>query len=84
MKKKVKNEILYIAQSILNDNEYSKVLKYVNNNRLNDLRLFISEKMEFYDMLHIVNNEDELLKTQLELCNELENIILEEFLENVE
>ncbi len=83
IKKRVANEILNISQSILDDDEYAKVLNYINTNRINDLRLFISEKMEFYDTLSIIDNEDEQIKLQLKLCDKLENIIMEEFLENV-
>jgi hypothetical protein len=84
MKKKIKKEILYLAQSIFDDVDYNKILNYLNNDRLNDLRLFISDNMEMYDNIFMLNKEDQNLKRQLELLNHLENIILEEYLEMIE
>lgn len=84
MKKDIKKQILELAQSIFDDKEYNKVLNYLNSNRLNDLRLFISDKMELCENIFMLTKEDENLKKQVELLNELENIILEEFLETIE
>lgn len=84
MKKEIKKQILELAQSIFDDNQYSKILNYLNQNRINDLRLFISDQMDFHETVFILNREDDNLRSQIELLNELENVILEEYLEIAE
>ena len=84
MKKDIKNQILELAQSMFDEDDYEKVVNYLKKERLNDLRLFIADKMEMCEDICMLTIEDENLKNQVKLLNELENIILEEFLENVE
>lgn len=86
MKESIKKEILFLAQTVLTPNEYNKMLLYLDVNRLNDIRLLISEKM---DLLSVVegfeeNSENNTLNTQLMLCDRLENLIVNEFLETID
>lgn len=86
MKESIKKEILFLAQTVLTPSEYNKMLLYLDVNRLNDIRLLISEKM---DLLSVVegfeeDSENNTLNTQLMLCDRLENLIVNEFLETID
>ena len=81
MKEKIKNDILFLAQSIFTNEEYNRVINYLNDNRLNDLRLMISDKLEVMNNIAIIDRENQVLQKQIHLCDKLEDVILEEFLE---
>tara|TARA_R110000822_G_scaffold73853_13_gene177629 strand:+ start:2896 stop:3147 length:252 start_codon:yes stop_codon:yes gene_type:complete len=81
MNKKVRQEVLNLSQSIFEDEDYNKVLLLLNTNRLNQLRLFVNEKLELMEIVFHLNKDDEVLRTQIELCDKLENIVIDAFLE---
>tara|TARA_R110002124_G_scaffold281430_1_gene455677 strand:+ start:24771 stop:25022 length:252 start_codon:yes stop_codon:yes gene_type:complete len=83
MEERIKKEILFLAHSILNDDEYNKILYYLNNNRINDVRLLISTHIDYLNEL-MMDDEEELLKQQLKLCDKLEDMVLNELIENEE
>lgn len=80
MKESIKNDILFLAQTIFNNEEYAKMINYLNHDRLNDLRLMISDKLEVMNNVVIVDRENRVLQKQIQLCNKLEDIILDEFI----
>jgi hypothetical protein len=81
MNKKVRQEILNLSQAIFDDAEYSTIVLLLNTERLNQLRVFVNEKLEFMEALFHLQKNDEVLRTQIELCDKLENIVIDAFLE---
>ena len=51
MDKKLKLQIINLAKFVFEDVEYIKFMYYLNNNKFNDLRLFVDEKLELLDLL---------------------------------
>lgn len=84
MNNKEKQELKYLASSIFTEKEYYRFEKLLNQNKLLSLRLFIDEMLDIREAIFttIKNIEDgEVLKTQLEMLNKMEDIIIYE-LEN--
>jgi hypothetical protein len=81
MKKESRIEILNLAQSIFEDNDYNVILNLLNSNRINVLRIFISEQLELMEAIYYLDKDNEVLKTQIEFCDKLEDIIMDLFLE---
>ena len=82
MTKQVRLQIINLAQSIFNDVEFKRVILYLNHNKLNDLRLFIDEKLELLEALNTFNG-DEVILEQINFCDELENIVMNSYLETL-
>ena len=82
MTKQVRLQIINLAQSIFNDVEFKRVILYLNHNKLNDLRLFIDEKLELLEALNTFNG-DEVILAQINFCDELENIVMNSYLETL-
>lgn len=83
MEERIKKEILFLAHSIFENDDYVKVMRYLNDNRINDVRLIISNHIDYLNEM-IINDDEELLQHQLKLCDKLEDIIINELVENVE
>lgn len=80
MTKKIRIQILNLAQSIFDDSEYNKILGYLNQNKLVALRYYIEEKTELLSILSEMDNTDASLKVQLNLCNQLEDCVVDAYL----
>jgi hypothetical protein len=83
MDKKVKQEIINLSQSIFEDTDYNIVMLLINTNRLNQLRLFVNEKLELMEAVAHLTIDDESLRLQIALCSKLEDIVINAFLETV-
>ena len=63
MDKKLKLQIINLAKFVFEDVEYIKFMYYLNNNKFNDLRLFVDEKLELLDLLP----KNEIILKQLQI-----------------
>ena len=82
MTNKVRLQIINLAQSIFTDVEFTKVMYYLDNNKFNDLRLFVDEKLELLEALNSFESTDVLL-AQINFCDELESIVMGVYLETM-
>lgn len=83
MNKPTKQKILNLSKFVFEDNDYNKVVNYINNNKINDLRLLIADRSELLDILNGLETNNEVLSLQLKNCVELEDIIFEYFLNHI-
>lgn len=82
MTNKIRLQIVNLAQSIFSDEEFNKVMYYLDNLKYNDLRLLVDEKLEYIESLNAFESTNVLL-AQINFCNELENIVMEVYLETM-
>jgi hypothetical protein len=83
MQKQIRNQILNLAQSVFDDAQFNKVVQYLNNNRLTDLRLFLDETTELLSIVSEMDPTNQVLIVQLKLSNQLEDMVLDAYLESV-
>lgn len=81
MNKQIRNQILNLSRLIFNEEEFNKVLYYLDGNLLVDLRLFIDEKVDLLSAISEMDNCNNELNQQITLCNELEDIVIDAYLE---
>ncbi len=81
MQKQIRNQILNLSRLIFNENEFNKILFYLDNDLLVDLRLFIDEKAELLVAISEMDSSNNELNQQITLCNELEDIVIDAYLE---
>ena len=81
MQKQIRNQILNLSRLIFNENEFNKILFYLDNDLLVDLRLFIDEKAELLVAISEMDGSNNELNQQITLCNELEDIVIDAYLE---
>lgn len=80
MNKKLKLQIINLAKFIFEDAEYVKFITYLQNNKLNDLRLLVDEKVELLSIVNEFGDADEVILQQIEYCDELENLVMDVFI----
>lgn len=80
MNKKLKLQIINLAKFIFEDAEYVKFITYLQNNKLNDLRLLVDEKVELLSIVNEFGDADEVVLQQIEYCDELENLVMDVFI----
>tara|TARA_R110000851_G_scaffold314588_6_gene476720 strand:- start:905 stop:1156 length:252 start_codon:yes stop_codon:yes gene_type:complete len=81
MEKKTYNEILNIARNVFEDSEYIFIKKCLDVKNYTKLRLFVDQKLDFLDALISIESYNDVLNTQLQLCNKLDSIILNVIIE---
>jgi len=81
MNKQIRNQILNLSRLIFNEEEFNKILYYLDGNLLVDLRLFIDEKVDLLSAISEMDNCNNELNQQITLCNELEDIVIDAYLE---
>jgi len=79
MEKKVKAEIRNLMIAIFEDSEYQKAIFYLETERLNELRLIVSEKYALLDAISEVTVNPVIL-TQKNMCDRLEDLVINAFL----
>jgi len=84
MNKELKLQIINLAKFIFEDKEYVKFITYLQTNRLNDLRLLVDEKVELLSILNDFRETDEVILKQIKYCDELENLVMDVFIEEME
>lgn len=84
MNKKLRKQILYLSQNIFDDLEYNEMLYLLNKEKYNNLRVYIADKLEYYELMFSFDKDNEVLKKQIEDCNELENVIIDFYLQQIE
>ena len=83
MKDQVKQEVINISKMIFDDGEYSHIERLINNDDLNELRLYVSDKLEFFELMFSFDRDNEVLKEQIKKCNELDNIVIDCYIEKI-
>ena len=83
MKKQLKEQIINLLKTICEDAEYNTCARYIENNQLNNLRLFIAEKYELLSAISELSPNDIVLSTQLTQCDILEDLVMSAYLETV-
>lgn len=76
MKQKLYNEILNLALTACDDKEYKKLVLRIQQQKFNELRLFASEKVDYYNAIRNFTNAS-VIDTQLSCANRLEDIFTE-------
>ena len=76
MKKQLAIEVINLLKSICDDAEYTNAIKHLQNNDLNKLRLFATEKYELLSALLYLDSNNQVLRTQVTQCNVLEDMII--------
>ena len=69
------------AKSVLNDNEYAKLMKHINNRDLSTARIFIEDKIDeiiFSRKVGVFNYE------KLKSFKKLDSIITNEYINNID
>lgn len=83
MNKQIRYQIINLAQTIFDDSEFSIVMNLLNMNQLNKLRMYVAEKIDLLEAIYELDNDNEVLFAQINFCDELENIVMETYLETV-
>ena len=55
---------------------------YLDNAKYNSLRLFVDEKYELLNIISNINNDEVLLK-QLQYCDQLEDLVMDIYIETM-
>lgn len=76
-----KEKILNLSKFIFEDIEFNKIQLLLKRNRLNDIRLIVSEKIELLELIKNSSEYNDILDLQIKYCNELEDIVLDYYLE---
>jgi len=76
-----KEKILNLSKFIFEDIEFNKIQLLLKRNRLNDIRLIVSEKIELLELIKNSSEHNDILDLQIKYCNELEDIVLDYYLE---
>lgn len=82
MNKEIRDQVTNLAKFIFSDEEFIKVMNYLGSGKLNDLRLYIAMKYELLSALQSLNPGDNVLSYQVALCDELEDLVMDTYLEN--
>lgn len=82
MEGRIKEKILNLAQLIFEDNQYQRIKNHLVTNKLNSARLIVAEHIDY--LSNKIEDEEGLLRHQLELCNEIEDMIIDELVVNVD
>ena len=80
MNKEVRLEVLNLSKSIFSDREFNAIAYYLQEERYNRLRLFIAEQMELLEAVFVLDPDDEVIATQIRMCNKLEDLVINEYL----
>lgn len=80
MNKEIRLEVLNLSKSIFSDREFNAIAYYLQEKRYNRLRLFIAEQMELLEALFVFDPDDEVVATQVRMCNKLEDLVINEYL----
>jgi len=83
MQKQIRNQVLNLAQAVLDDVQFNKVVYYLDNNKLTDLRLLLDEQTELLSIIAEMDPTNQVLMTQLKLSNQLEDLVLDAYLESI-
>jgi len=80
MTKETRLKIINLCKFIFEDEEYVKVINYLQRNQLNDLRLFLDEKSELLSIAAAFTADEVDIK-QATYCQELENLVFDVLIE---
>lgn len=83
MKKQLIEDITNLLKTICEDAEFNTCIHYIENNKLNNLRLFVAEKYELLSAISELTPNDAVLSTQVIQCDTLENLVMDAYLETV-
>lgn len=83
MDKTVKLEILNLAQSIFDDRQFNIIITCLDVKNYNRLRLFVAEQMELLEAIFVLHPDDMVLRSQLEMCNKLEDLVMDIYIEEL-
>ena len=67
---------------MLEDDDYTIAIRYLQLNQWNNLRLFIDEKCELLDITASFTNDEVDIK-QAQYCQELESIVLDQVINSI-
>lgn len=77
MNNNTKNELINLAKSIFEDKEFIQFEKSLNRN-IKSLRLFLSEKFDYYETIYLFRKDDEVLKKQIEFLDKMQDLVIAE------
>jgi len=80
MNNEIKLEILNLAQSVFDDRQFNIILTCLDMQNYNRLRLFVAEQMELLEAIFVLHSDDMVLRTQVELCNKLEDLVMDVYI----
>lgn len=76
MNKKILQQINNLAKFIFDDSNSNKLMKFINNDQLNDARLLVDDRLDEINLDYNINDNDEELLSQYKQCNELYDVII--------
>lgn len=74
-------EIKNLSALVFNDADYMKVMDLLNYDKLNELRQFVSEKLELHERLLPLRDNKELANFTIQKLNRLEDVVFDYYLE---
>ena len=77
MTENVKNELINLAKSTFEDLDYILFRKMMNKSN-HHLRLYLSEKLELYEITFEVNKDNEVLKKQIDMIDKMLDLVINE------
>lgn len=76
MNKKTLQNIKNLSSFIFEEQDYNYFMKLIINNKLNKARIFLNDKIDYFDIEIHLNEDDEILFSQYKKLNELEDIVM--------
>jgi hypothetical protein len=76
MNKKTLQNIKNLSSFIFEEQDYNYFMKLIINNKLNKARIFLNDKIDYFDIEIHLNEDDEILLSQYKKLNELEDIVM--------
>lgn len=83
-KNELLQKIINLASFIFEAIEFNRFMSYLKLNLINNLRIFVEEKLESLSLRQVIEPNSILLNKQIEKCIQLDSLITDIQLSNLE
>lgn len=83
-KNELLQKIINLASFIFETIEFNRFMSYLKLNLINNLRIFVEEKLESLSLRQVIEPNSILLNKQVEKCIQLDSLITDIQLSNLE
>jgi len=86
MKRETLQKVISLASFIFEDKDYRKFIRLMTGDEYTSARLILDDKMEEFDIVLLLEEQDEVILSQYKMTKELEDLVMNliEEEENVE
>jgi len=76
MKKETLQKIISLASFVFEDKDYNKFVKLIVSDEYTSARLILEDKMEEFDIILLLEEQDEVILSQYKMTKELEDTVM--------